>query len=255
MKNNLFFGSALFVLVGLATGPLCQTTLVAEPTVAETAPVTAERAGLSVSLNFVNLGKDARVVGISKASTLGNVQNMKTGSPEAAYTFDPADPAPTLVVDLGSHQAVSRVNCAYKAPAGRLDLYLVDDPKARDGGTVSLNYVTTPTVQAVSNDGEKATRKPVYSLTTAGEPSVSKLSAELGGQSGRYLIAEFHPLSGQHRVAHRDGKDFKDAKDLKDAAAADAPVAGIASFGDPSASQAVPLLPPASTTLARQVSP
>ena len=206
----------------------------------------ADRPSLSVSLNFVNLGSAAKVVGISKASSLGNVQNLKNGNPEAAYTFDPTDTTPTLVVDLGSRQSPEHVVCAYKAPAGRLDLYLVDNPAARDDQSVSLNYVTEPSVQPVSND--MARSKPAYSITTAGEPNINRLSADLGGKSGRYLIAEFHPLTGAHRQAGgRDGKDFKDYKDLKDAPVAginDAPVAGIANFGDAPGSQAVPLLPP-----------
>ena len=210
-------------------------------------PEKADRPSLSVSLNFVNLGSAAKVVGISKASSLGNVQNMKTGSPEAAYTFDPTDATPTLVVDLGSRQSPDHVICAYKAPAGRLDLYLVDNPADRDDQSVSLNYVTAPSVQPVSND-ESARSKPAYTITTAGEGNVNRLSADLGGKSGRFLIAEFHPLTGAHRLARsRDGKDFKDYKDLKDAPVAginDAPVAGIANFGDAAPSQAVPLLPP-----------
>ena len=209
------------------------------------APEKADHPSLGVSLNFVNLGEGAKVVGISKASSLGNVQNMKTGNPEAAYTFDPTDATPTLVVDLGSRQTPDHVICAYKAPAGRLDLYLVDNPVSHDDQGVSLNYVTSPTVQPVANVSP-AQSKPVYTITTAGEPNVNRLSADLGGKSGRYLIAEFHPLSKQHAARGRDGKDFKDYKDYKDLkdAAADAPVAGIANFGDGGASQAVPLLPP-----------
>ena len=214
------------------------------------APEKVDRPSLSVSLNFVNLGSAAKVVGISKASSLGNVQNMKTGNPEAAYTFDPTDPTPTLVVDLGSRQSPDNVICAYKAPAGRLDLYLVDNPTDRDDQSVSLNYVTAPSVQPVSNDGA-ARSKPAYTITTAGEGNVNRLAADLGGKSGRFLIAEFHPLTGGHRVARsRDGKDFKDYKDadMKDAAPVaginEAPVAGIANFGDAAPSQAVPLLPP-----------
>ncbi len=208
-------------------------------------PDKADRASLSVSLNFVNLAKGAKVIGISKASSLGNVQNMENGNPEAAYTFDPTDAAPTLVVDLGSRQSPERVTCAYKAPAGRLDLYLVDNPNSQGDPSVSVNYVSAPSLQPVANNAAEK-RKPAYSLTTAGEPNVAKLTADLGGQSGRYLIAEFHPLAHQnYTTRHRDGKDFKDYKDLKDAAAAaDAPVAGISNFGDGAPSQAVPLLPP-----------
>ena len=206
-------------------------------------PEKADRPSLSVSLNFVNLSSAAKVVGISKASSLGNVQNMKTGSPEAAYTFDPTDATPTLVVDLGSRQSPDHVICAYKAPAGRLDLYLVDNPSDRDDQSVSLNYVTAPSVQPVSND-ESARSKPAYTITTAGEGNVNRLSADLGGKSGRFLIAEFHPLTGAHRLARgHDGKDFKDYKDLKDAIS-DAPVAGITNFGDSPVLQAPPLLPP-----------
>ena len=212
------------------------------------APEVAGRPGLSVSLNFVNLGGDAKVIGISRASSLGNVQNLKNGSPDAAYTFDPADATPTLVVDLGSRQSPDHVVCTYKAPAGRLDLYLVDNPSSRDDQSVALNYVTVPSVQPVSND-ESSRNKPAYSITTAGEPTVSRLSADLGGKSGRFLIAAFHRL-GDGRHAGRDGKDFKDYKDYKDlkdapvAGISDAPVAGITNFGDAAPSQAVPLVPP-----------
>ena len=211
------------------------------------APEAVGRPGLSVSLNFVNLGSAAKVIGISRASSLGNVQNLKEGSPDAAYTFDPADATPTLIVDLGSRQSPDHVICAYKAPAGRLDLYLVDNPSARDDQSVALNYVTVPSVQPVAND-ESSRNKPVYSITTAGEPNVSRLSADLGGKSGRFLIAAFHRLGNGRRAGRgSDGKDFKDYKDLKDAPVAgisDAPVAGITNFGDSAPSQAVPLVPP-----------
>ena len=183
--------------------------------------------------------------------------SLRTGADanmDANFAYDPADPAPKVVADLGSARELTHITCAYEAPAGRLDFYLADDKVSQ---SVGLNYVGEPTVQPVSNDSTAtddanvlAGHKVIYSVDTADQAN-GKVSADLKGLTGRYLVAAFRPAARHHG----DYKDFKNARnaDFKDASKdKDAPVfpaftnapASQAGFGNPPNSTNVPLLPP-----------
>ncbi len=190
--------------------------------------------------------------------TKGNFHvSLRTGADakvDANFAYDPADPTPKVVADLGSARELTHITCAYEAPAGQLDFYLVDD---KVNQSVGLNYVGEPTVQPVSNDSTAtddanvlAGHQVIYSVNTADQTGGGKASADLKGLTGRYLVAAFRPAA-RHRAG--DYKDFKNArdadfKDNKDGKSA--PVfplfsnAPNSSFGSAPNSTNVPLLPP-----------
>ncbi len=183
--------------------------------------------------------------------------SLRTGADanmDAKFSYDPADPAPKVVADLGSARELTHITCAYEAPAGQLDFYLVDDKVSQ---SVGLNYVGEPTVQPVSNDQAAtddtnglAGRRVIYSVDTADQAGSGKASADLKGLTGRYLVAAFRPAARHHAGNDQDFKnarnaDFKDNKDGKSA-----PVFPLFSgppngnFGSAPNSTNVPLLPP-----------
>ncbi len=230
-----------------------------------TTPTRSEVATQSQDRNsfydYASLSMGAKVVAVSHADSLADAQYMIDGNDSTSFTFDPADPNPTAVIDLGTLRKIERVSCAFEAPAGQMDFYLVDNAYSKDDAQpVSLNYVTPPGVQPVANaetlnyNGEQimATHKPVGSIETTGESGVKRVSVNLVGLQGRFLIAAFHRSGGAHRTGDFKDTDFKDFKD-KNVAIADNPVKveGISAFGEPPGSQSVPLLPPA-TAIARQ---
>ena len=147
----------------------------------------------SVFFDYANLYTGANVVAVSHGGSLEQAQTMIDGNPETSYTFDPADPAPSMVVDLGSRRSLNRVSCVYQAPPGTLDVYLVDNPRAMSD----------------FQRGSGAQRRALMSVDTSTQGGVGHSSADLSGQSGRFLIAEFHPTAKE--------QDFKDSpRDFKD---------------------------------------
>ncbi len=242
-----------------------QVNYVTTPTRAEVATQSQDRGSF---YDYASLTTGAKVVAVSHADSLADAQYIIDGNDATAFTFDAADPNPTVVIDLGMDRKLDRVTCAFEAPAGKLDFYLVQNAYSKDDlQPVSLNYVTPPGVKPVANaetlnySGEQifASHKPAGSVATTGESGVNHVSVALGGLQGRFLIAAFHRSGSQHRTGDFKDADYKDFKDFKDknVAIADNPVKveGISAFGEPPGSQSVPLLPPA-TAIARQpVSP
>ena len=182
-----------------------------------------------------------------------NVRTAATSNVEASFNYDPADPAPKVVADLGVASEVKRITCAYEAPNGHLDLYLVDNTTGQgEPLKVGLNYVGEPTLQPVSNDGAAksesnvlAGHAAIYSVQTD-EKAPGKVSADLKGLTGRYLVAAFTP----DVVQRGDTKDFKNVRsDAKDKDGKQAPVFPAftnapAGFGNAPNNVNPPLLPP-----------
>ncbi len=116
---------------------------------------------------------------------------------DANFAYDPADPAPKVVADLGSASELKHLTCAYEAPAGHLDFYLVDEPPARASRCGRMNYVGEPTVQPVSNDTTATDDANVLAghagdlLGETADKAPGKVSADLKGLTGRYLVAAF----------------------------------------------------------------
>ena len=181
------------------------------------------------------------------------VATPANGNVEGDVSFDAANPAPKVVADLGEGHALKGLTCAYEAPAGTLEFYLVDDTTA----SVGLNYVGEPSLQPVSNDPAAqgsvlADKAPIYSVNTALQPGTGKVTADLGKLQGHYLVAAFRPAS-RHRAAEgKDGKDVKDGvadyskgKDGKEAPVFPAFTANPPGFGSPPTNSGTPLVPPA----------
>ena len=172
---------------------------------------------------------------------------------DANFAYDSSDPAPKVVADLGATAELKHITCLYDAPAGQLDFYLVDNTAGQgEPLRVGLNYVGEPTLQRVSNDSAPAKdanvlagHQAIYTVNTADETAAGKVSVDLKGLSGRYLVAAFRPAA-HHRG---DYKDFKNARDMKDGKDKQAPVFPLFQQGPPRFGEAPnnvnpPLLPP-----------
>ncbi len=170
---------------------------------------------------------------------------------EASFVFDSVAPTAKVVADLGTSKSLEHLTCAYDAPAGSLEFYLVDNLSEQE--RVGLNYISEPSVQAASNGSTLVGQKAIYTVDTAAQPGSGKVSVDLNNLQGRYLVAAFRPAARRRTT---DGKDAKDAKDTKDYAANDvkdaksAPVfpafsASPSSFGNPATDSTTPLTPPA----------
>lgn len=213
----------------------------------------ASTAGQISGFNLI--GATASPAAKAKGEFHVTVATPANAAVESRVTFDAANPAPKIVTDLGTEHTLNRLTCAYDAPAGTLNFYLVDDMNVPAGQTaVGLNYVGEPSLQPVSNEATPgnalAGKQPIYSINTADDGGNGKVSADLGKLNGHYLVAAFRPAARHHAA---DGKDTKDAyvadkdfskgKDVKDA-----PVfpfaTGPAAFGQPPTGTGTPLVPP-----------
>lgn len=167
---------------------------------------------------------------------------------EASFVFESANPAAKVVVDLGAQKSLEKLTCAYEAPAGSLEFYLVDNLNDQD--RVGLNYIGEPSVQPASNASALVGQKAIYTVDTSAQPGGGKVSVDLSGLQGRYLVAAFRPAA-RHRA--EDGKDAKDYgknvvegkdKDSKAAPVFPAFSNGPAGFGNSPADANTPLTPP-----------
>ena len=188
----------------------------------------------------------------SKAESKGkfhvSLTTPASANVEASFVFDSAAPAAKVVADLGASKSLERLTCAYEAPAGSLEFYLVDSLNEQD--RVGLNYISEPGVQPASNASALVGQKAIYTVDTSEQPGGSgKVAVDLSGLQGRYLVAAFRPAARHRAVDGKDGKDVKDfsGKDVKDAKSA--PVfpafsANPSSFGNPATDATTPLTPP-----------
>ena len=224
----------------------------------------------SVEARYVKIDFDTRTAGsisgfnlfgmgvignptMAKGSFHVSLRTAADASVDANFSYDPKDPAPKVVADLGSARELTHIACAYEAPAGQLDFYLVDNKVSQ---SVGLNYVGEPTVQPVSNDQAAtddanvlAGHKVIYSVDTADKTASGKASTDLKGLTGRYLVAAFRPAARHHAEDYKDFKnarnaDAKDASKDKQAPVFPAFTNAPAGFGNAPANVNPPLLPP-----------
>lgn len=78
-----------------------------------------------LNFNFANLYAKARVVFVSSGITT-SARKMIDDDTTTAYRFAPADPHPTVIVELAESERLHRVSALYKMQAGRLDVYLLE---------------------------------------------------------------------------------------------------------------------------------
>ncbi len=167
---------------------------------------------------------------------------------EASFVFETANPAAKVVADLGAQKSLEKLTCAYEAPAGSLEFYLVDNLSQQD--RVGLNYISEPGVQPASNASALVGQKAIYTVDTSEQPDGGKVSVDLSGLQGRYLVAAFRPAARHRSVDGKDTKDFsyntvegKD-KDSKAAPVFPAFTTSPAGFGNSPADANTPLTPP-----------
>jgi hypothetical protein len=210
----------------------------------------------NVYFDLANLDAGARVVALSRGGDLDAAQAMLDGNAESSFLFDPTDPAPAVVVDLGVRRVINRLSCVYDAPPGRLDFYLVDNPYPRQARGATLSYVTDPGMQPIDNESGEYSgrnnshgRQAIYSVDTSAQPGLNRLAADMSGQTGRFLVAEFHPLAvGSAPAGDFKDRDFKD-RDFKDAGGNPSQplrVLSLSAFGQSPSDQVTPLVPPPS---------
>src|SRR4051812_24387455 len=106
-----------------------------------------------LNFNFANLYARARVVFVSSGMEESS-RRMIDDDVITAFQFAPADPHPTVIVELAEHERIHRVSTVYKMEKGRLDVFLLNDLVADPG---DLNG-TTPiaSVADTSADGKAA---------------------------------------------------------------------------------------------------
>lgn len=167
--------------------------------------------------NYAASSPDAGVVMVSPGEDIKAAQALADGDVGTSFTFNPTDPEPMAVVDLGTTRALNRVSVAFKAGAGHMDVYLLADPKEKS----ALVKGTAPrTIEDVIKTDFPAGHEPILSAETGKQAGLNRLSGNVNAQSGRYLVLAFHPAPGgvaESGVATTDFKDvdFKDS-DFKD---------------------------------------
>ena len=120
-----------------------------------------------LNFNFANIYARARIVFISSGQK-EYAKRMIDDDVITSFQFAPADPHPTVIVELAEHERLHRVSAIYKMEKGRLDVFLLQD--------------------LGMNPGDLSGKRPVASVT----------DTEGGGKAA----LDFDP-SGAHYVALR----------------------------------------------------
>lgn len=79
-----------------------------------------------LNFNFANLYARARVVFVSSGLEESS-RRMIDDDVITAFQFAPADPHPTVIVELADLERLHRVSAVYKMEKGRLDVYLLNE--------------------------------------------------------------------------------------------------------------------------------
>ncbi len=179
----------------------------------------------NVYVDYSAASGDSAVV-LSANAGRANLEAARMVDGQAGTVFDfGGNNHPTIVVDLGAMRSVRRIEFVYRAPAGRLDFYLVDGVGATpqslpdDGRT---RRASMGSVRAMIAAADPEHRSPVLTYVTPATNGYVKLARLVNGSVGRYLVVMFTPSGG----AVSDGKGVvSDGKGVVAPAAA-TPVAG-----------------------------
>ena len=79
-----------------------------------------------LNFNFANLYARARVVFVSSGAEKF-ARRMIDDDAVTSFQFAPADPHPTVIVELAESERLHRVSALYKMQAGRLDVFLLQE--------------------------------------------------------------------------------------------------------------------------------
>jgi hypothetical protein len=102
-----------------------------------------------LNFNFANLYARARIVYISSGpKELAN--RMIDDDVITAFEFAPADPHPTVIVELADRERLHRVSALYKMAKGRLDVFLLESLGTNPGDLSSA----TPVSSVADTDGD-----------------------------------------------------------------------------------------------------
>jgi hypothetical protein len=101
-----------------------------------------------LNFNFANLYAQARIVFISSGMK-EYARRMIDDNVVTAFEFAPADPHPTVIVELADSERLHRVSAVYKMEKGQMDVFLLHDLGADPGDLSSA----TPIASATDTDG------------------------------------------------------------------------------------------------------
>lgn len=101
-----------------------------------------------LNFNFANLYAHARVVFISSGME-ENARRMIDDNVATAFEFAPADPHPTVIVELADRERLHRVSAVYKMEKGRMDVFLLHELGANPGDLSGA----TPIASTTDTDG------------------------------------------------------------------------------------------------------
>ena len=101
-----------------------------------------------LNFNFANLYARARIVFVSSGMN-ESAKRMIDDDVITSFQFAPADPHPTVVVELADRERLHRVSAVYKMEKGRLDVFLLQELRANPGDLTGA----TPVASVTDTDG------------------------------------------------------------------------------------------------------
>jgi len=101
-----------------------------------------------LNFNFANLYARARIVFISSGQK-EYAKRMIDDDVITSFQFAPADPHPTVIVELAEHERLHRVSAVYKMEKGRLDVFLLENLGTNPGDLSGK----TPIASVTDSDG------------------------------------------------------------------------------------------------------
>jgi len=127
-----------------------------------------------LNFNFANLYARARIVFVSSGIE-EYAKRMIDDNVVTSFEFAPADPHPTVIVELADRERLHRVSAVYKMEKGRLDVFLLQD--------------------LGNNPGDLSGATPVASVTdTVGG---GKAAVDFDPHGGRYVALRWTPAEAK----------------------------------------------------------
>ena len=123
-----------------------------------------------LNFNFANLYAQAQIVYVSSGAE-NYAERMIDDDVITAFQFAPADPNPTVIVELAERERLHRISALYKMEAGRLDVFLLQEL-----GT---------------NPGDLSGRTPIASVTD--ETGGGKAAVDFDPHGARYVALRWTP--------------------------------------------------------------
>ena len=125
-----------------------------------------------LNFNFANLYARARIVFISSGPE-EYANRMIDDDVITSFQFAPADPHPTVIVELAERERLHRVSAVYKMEKGRLDVFLLQD------------LATSP--------GDLSEAKPIASVTD--NEGGGKAALDFDPSGARYVALRWTPAN------------------------------------------------------------